>query len=543
MTASLDLALLNGRVRTLDPDQPAATAVGVAGGVIVAVGDDAQVREAAGPTTEVVDLKGAAVIPGIIDSHLHPFMGALDARGADLMDARTLDDVRRLVAEERARCAPHEWVLGFGLDYDVFAGTGVHGDLIADAAGGAPAFLTFVDFHTGLASPRALELAGVDGPRTFAEHAEIVIGDDGAPTGELREMGAMEVVRSAMPELTAAERYRLDAEQLRRFAAAGITGAHGMDGDLTTPDLLRELEANGDLVTRLVMPYWAKPDTPEETWEAYARHRDERGRRWRTGVAKLFIDGVIDSGTGWLFEPDSEGDGLAAFWPDVDKYRRAVAFFARHGFQVVTHATGDRGVHEALNAYRNAGAAPGVRHRVEHIETLQPADLPRFAAENVVASMQAQHMMWLEPDRSDNWSRRLGRDRCDRAFPIRSLLESGATVALGSDWPVARYDWREGMAAAQLRRPPGEADRLAYDGEGLDALAALHGYTTAAARTVGDDARLGRLRPGALADITVLAEDPVDCPPDDLIHNPVLLTVVDGEVVFRAADLDAPGRP
>jgi predicted amidohydrolase YtcJ len=540
MTPPLDLALVNGRVRTLNPDQPSATAIGVAGDTIVALGDDAAVRAEADASTEVIDLRGSAVIPGIIDSHVHPFFGGIGgARGADLMDARTLDDVRRLISEERAKCAPDQWVLGFGLDYNAFAGTGISGELLADAAGGGPALLTFIDFHTALATPRALELAGVDGPREFSEHAEVVVDAGGRPTGELREGEAMELVRSAMPELTAAEVYALNVQQLRRFAAVGMTGLHGMDGTLDTPGILRELEANGDLATRMVMPFWSQPDTPEEVWAQYAEHRTEAGDRWRMGVAKLFIDGVIDTGTGWLFDKDSEGDGLSAFWPDIEKYFRAVRFFASEGFQIVTHATGDRAVHEALNAYKAAGAAPGIRHRIEHIETLQPDDLPRFAAENVIASMQAQHMMWLEPDRSDNWSVRLGAERTapGRAFPIRSIWETGAHVTLGSDWPVARYDWREGMAAAQLRRAPGHPDRAAYDDQGLTALQALEGYTTRAAQTVGDT-RLGALRAGRLADITVLAEDPVEISPDDLLTNPITLTVVGGEVVFRGSVLE-----
>jgi predicted amidohydrolase YtcJ len=165
---------------------------------------------------------------------------------------------------------------------------------------------------------------------------------------------------------------------------------------------------------------------------------------------------------------------------------------------------------------------------------LQAYDLPRFATEGVVASMQAQHMMWLDPERGDNWSRRLGRERCDRAFPIRSLRESGAVVALGSDWPVAHFDPRIGMAAARLRRPPGEPERRPYDDQALDGLAALEGYTTGAATTVGDEGRLGRIAPGYAADLTVFAEDPVACAADDLPALPVLLTVVDGEVVHRA---------
>jgi predicted amidohydrolase YtcJ len=269
----------------------------------------------------------------------------------------------------------------------------------------------------------------------------------------------------------------------------------------------------------------------------YAACAGARGRRWRAGVAKFFIDGVIDSGTGWLVEPDTEGAGRDSFWPDVDRYRRAVKFFAERGFQCVTHATGDMGVRCALDTYEAVGASPGVRHRIEHIETLQPTDLPRFASLGVVASMQAQHMMWLSPGRSDNWSRRLGDDRCDRAFLTRDLLESGAVVALGSDWPVARFDPREGMAAARLRRPPRHTDRAPYDDQAIDGLAALHGYTTAAALTGGDGGRRGRLSPGFDADVTVMAADPVQCDPDELVSLPVLLTVVDGEVVFRGSAL------
>jgi len=526
------LALIGGRVRTLDPELPWATAVAIDGGTIAAVGCDAEIRELG--ASEVVDLHGAAVVPGLTDSHLHPFLGALGARGADLMGVMSLDEVRRRVAVERAKCAPHEWVLGYGLDYNAFtAETGTSGTLIEEAAGRGPALLTFMDFHTALATPRALELAGVDGPRAFAEHAEVVCVE-GVPTGELREAAAIELVRSAIPPVTAAERYRLCADHLGRLAAVGITGAHAMDGTLETFDLLRELEANGDLVTRLITPFTITPESEAADWAELAPHRDERGARWRAGTAKFFIDGVIDSGTGWLYAPDAQGEGLSPFWPDPRRYRDAVRFFASRGYRCATHATGDRGVREALDAYREAGAAPGVRHRIEHIETLQPDDMPRFAAEGVVASMQAQHMMWLAPDRSDNWSRRLGAERCDRAFPIRSLRESGAVVALGSDWPVARYDPREGLAAARLRRPPGERDRAPYDDQAIDGLAALEGYTTAAAWVGGDEQRLGRIRPGFCADLTVFAEDPVACDPDELVELPVLLTVVDGEIVFRA---------
>jgi predicted amidohydrolase YtcJ len=531
----IDLALVEARVRTLDPERPAAAAVAVAGGEIVAVGSDAEIREL-GMAVETVDLHGAVVVPGLTDSHIHPLQGALDTRGADLRELSSLEEVRDAVAGERRRCAPGQWVLGFGLEYDVFRDSGIRGDLFEDVTEGSPALLTFMDLHTAVATSRALELAGVTGPQRFSENAEIVCRE-GAPTGELREWAAVATVERAVPQLTDAERYALHAAALREHAAAGLTGGHAMDGTLATHDLLRELEANGDLVQRFVVPFTIVPESQPDDWEALLRHRDAHGRRWRAGVAKFFIDGVIDAGTGWLYEPDSQGEGKLPFWPEPSHYRRAVATFARAGFQCATHATGDRGVREALDAYVEADAAPARgRHRIEHIETLQPHDLPRFAAEGVVASMQAQHMLWCDPDRGDNWSRRLGPERAapGRAFPIRSLRESGALIALGSDWPVARFDPRLGLSAARLRRPPGERDRRPYDDEMLDGLGALEGYTTGAAAAIGEEERLGRIRPSFAADLTVFADDPVECDPDELPELPVVLTVVDGEVVFRA---------
>jgi predicted amidohydrolase YtcJ len=533
--SKIDLALVGARVRTLDSERPGAAAVAIAEGEIVAVGSDAEIREL-GAAAETIDLHGAGVVPGLTDSHIHALQGALETRGADLRDLTSLDDVRAAVSAERQRCAPGQWVLGFGLEYGVFRDSGIRGDLFEDVSEGLPALLHFMDMHTAVATPHALELAGVAGPQTFAENAEIVCRE-GEPTGELREWAAVATVERALPQLTGDDRYALHAAALREHAAAGLTGGHVMDGTLATHDLLRELEGNGDLVQRFVVPFTIEPESEQAEWTELLPYRDVRGRRWRAGVAKFFIDGVIDTGTGWLYEPDSEGDGTLPFWPDPQHYRRAVATFAGAGFQCSTHATGDRGVREALDAYRDAASPPlRGRHRIEHIETLQPQDLRRFAAEGIVASMQAQHMLWCEPDRSDNWSRRLGPERSapGRAFPICSLRESGATVALGSDWPVVRFDPRLGLSAARLRRPPGERSRAPYDDQAIDALAALAGYTTCAAATIGEEARLGRIRAGFAADITVFADDPVECDPDELPELPVVLTVVDGEIVHRA---------
>src|SRR5689334_2929612 len=252
--SKVDLALVGARVRTLDPERPAADAIAISGGEIVAVGTVAEIREL-GVAGETIDLHDGVAVPGLTDSHIHPLQGALDTRGADLQDLSSLEEVREAVAAERKRCGPGQWVLGFGLEYDVFRESGIRGDLFEDVVEGSPALLMFMDLHTAVVTPRALELAGVTGPKSFSENAEIVCRD-GAPTGELREWAAVATVERAMPQPTDSERYALHAAALRRQAAAGLTGGHAMDGTLATlrsEEHTSELQSQFHLVCRLLL--------------------------------------------------------------------------------------------------------------------------------------------------------------------------------------------------------------------------------------------------------------------------------------------------
>ena len=535
MRSSADLAVFGARIRTLDPAQPWATAVAMRAGMIVAVGDHAAVRAACDARSETIDGRGLALVPGLVDGHQHPLLGADDTVGADLAGLATVAEVRAALAAEYARCEPGQWVRGHSLEYATFDGFELDGSLIADAVGGAPALLTFFDFHTALATPAALAAAGIDGPRELAGSSEIVCRD-GRPTGVLLEPGATGLVEKVMPQPTDAQRQQRRAEALRQMARTGLTAVCAMDGTPATFDELREFEARGELCVRMVTPLRVDPDTPWDELERWTRLRGERGERWRGGVAKFFVDGVIEPGTAWLEEPDSEGRGLQSLWPDPGCYARAVELFAQAGFQCATHAIGDRAVRCALDAYRASGSAPGVRHRIEHIETLGDEQLARFAAEGVVASMQAIHLQWLRADGSDPWSRALGPARAGRAFRCADLAASGALLALGSDWPVAHFDPRAGMAWARLRRPPGDPGRAPLvPAQVLSAEQALAGYTSEAWRAVGEEANAGRIAAGMRADLTGFAADPVDCPADDLPDLPVLLTVVGGETVVRVA--------
>ena len=529
-----DLAILNASIRTLDSDRPSASAVAVRDGIIMAVGDDAQVREHTGAATELVDGDGITLVPGLVDSHIHPFHGTDGTRGAELTGLRTLDEVRGALAAERARCAPGEWVLGWGLSYDAFHGERIGADAIAEATGDAPAFLSFFDYHSGLASRPALALAGVVGPREFAAGATVVCDAGGAPTGELREAPAMELVIEQIPERTRAQRLDAYAQTLRRFNALGLTGAHVMLGNPALFEDVAELDERGELTLRCVLPLLMEPAVGDDEVEALLALQDRGGRRWRAGAAKFFIDGVIDTGTAWLFEPGPHGEGTEPFWPDPGRYAEVVASCARGGLQCITHAIGDRAVATALDAYRDAGARGAAPHRIEHIETLRDAELPRFAAEGVAASMQPLHAEHLDEPGPFRWRDNLQPEQVAAGFPWAGIRRSGAILALGSDWPVVSADPRMGLAWAQLRRAPGHAERTPFTShQALRATEALEGYTSAAARAVGEERLNGRIAPGMRADLTGLGGDPLECPPDELPDVPVRLTVVDGEVVFR----------
>jgi predicted amidohydrolase YtcJ len=528
-----DLAVLGARIRTLDPDRPWASAVAMRGDTIVAVGDDAEVREACDARTEIVDGTGMAVVPGLTDGHLHPIWATDLAVGVNAESCRDREAFAAALGAERERVGPDGLVRAWSVDYGLFPGEDMDGRLLQQLAGG-PALLVFHDLHTYLATPEVIERAGVTGDEVFPDASQIVVRD-GRPTGELREFSAYFRVADALPGAGHEARRARVVEVLGELNALGLTGAHVMDGDPGTYDLLRELEARGELTMRLAVPLWIKPEHPPEQHAEWARHVDAHGELWRGGRAKFFIDGVIETGTAWLEEPDVDGEGTRPYWPDPARYADAVATFTRAGFTCTTHAIGDRAVRATLDAYRAAGAPRRGMHRIEHLESVGDATLARVGAEGIAASMQPLHMRWRREDGGDEWARRLGPERAARAFRTGDLLRHGTVLVLGSDWPVAPADPRYGMAWARLRREPGPGRRSAFEpGQRVEALPALAGYTSAPAIVTGEQDVLGRIAPGMRADLTGLGADPVETSADDLPEVPVRVVVVGGRAVHVA---------
>ncbi|MCX6461844.1 MAG: amidohydrolase [Actinobacteria bacterium] len=528
-------AVINASIRTMDPDFPTATAVAIDEGKIVAIGDSDSIRDVCDARTEVIDAQGWHVTPGLVDGHQHLFIGAEFGQGPSFDRVDTLTGVREVLAAERRRVGPGEWIVGFAFEYSALEGAAFHHSLIDDAAGDGPALIYALDVHTGFANAHALRLAGVTGSREFNDGSFIVVDDNGSPTGELREMSAIQAVLDNRPEPSDDDRLRWYAEAIAAQNAVGITGIHQMNADATTPGVLTALEQSGRLGMRVHVHYFVDPTLDESTLTELLRSRDIHGRRWQGDGAKFMIDGVIDTGTAWLEEPDTHGDGLDPMWPDPELYRATIKRFDSAGFRLTTHAIGDRAVREVLDTYE-ALPASSRRHRIEHIETVPDSTIARFKQLGVTASMQPIHLRWLTPDLLDPWSTRLGQPRCHHVMPSGDLSADGDLVVLGSDWPVAPYDPRLGFLSAQLRRAP---DRPAHGPIGrsrpLTGLETLAGYTVNAALATGDPHQAGMLRVGYRADLVAWGDDIALTNPVDVVDLPVHLTMVDGDIVHRSA--------
>ncbi|MEU9704544.1 amidohydrolase [Streptomyces sp. NPDC047981] len=518
-----DLVLVNARVRT--PELSAHTAVAVRDGLITAVGDATDARDWRGRGTETVDLGGATLTPGLTDAHSHPVWGLEMFTGTDLSGVTDLDRLRSVLAGAERQDG---WVVGFGLDHNTFGGRPIHRELIEDVLGGAPAFLRLYDGHSALASEAALKAAGIEGPRAFAQRSEIVCDEQGRPTGHLIEHAAMDLVTPFLPTRPFAERRDRLVELLTSMAATGLTGAHVMDlGGHDVPGLLTALEADGDLPLRLRLAPWCMPGATAEELDELVRLQERAGRLWRVGGVKFFMDGTVEGGTAWLEHADCHGQGTDAFWPDPAAYAAAVRRLHRAGVGTATHAIGDAAVRHVLDTVEGLGGGQGPRHRIEHIETVPDDQLGRFAALGVVASMQPPHTAYTRADHTDEWSKRLGDVRADRAWRCRDLREAGAHLALGSDWPIAHHDARQVLATAQAPRGAASARH------GLTGLMALEGMTTHAAVAAGEERLGGRIAVGLRADLTAFTVDPVTAPADETEQAPIRLTVAGGRVTHR----------
>lgn len=556
MTSAPDLILFNGRVLTLDDTRPRAQALAVAGGRIVAVGDESELRALAGPATRLIDAQGGTVLPGLIDSHVHAFAGSAERMFPDLFAVADLETVRARVRPFAEAHPEDRLVLAVNASY-AFVGEGVPvtRQRLDDVLPDRPFAVMAADHHTLWANTAALELAGILRGRETPPGSEIVMAPDGTASGALlepdayghvlrfsrfggRELRGLIDGRDPDPAPTAEERARdrdVLEEGLRHAASLGLTSLQNMDGNLYQLRLLRELEDAGRLPVRMRVPLHLKPWDPlERLQEAEEMRRIAASRRVTTGTVKMFMDGVLDSYTANCIEPypgrpDTCGEPLFAAEAFEEICVRADAM----GLQIAVHAIGDGAVRRTLDGYaaaRRVNGARDARHRIEHVEIFHPDDLPRFVELGVVASMQPAHAPpagRFAPYPYGDILRERHRGCC---FAFRRIRDAGVKLVFSTDWPVAPLDPLQSlrMAVAPADLGPDWPD------QSLTLHQALAAYTRDNAWVEFAEDWKGRLTPGFAADLVVLSHDLEALEPADLDHARAVLTMCEGEITHTA---------
>jgi predicted amidohydrolase YtcJ len=529
MTATL--VLTNGKVYTMDPAQPQATAVAVRGGQILAVGGDEAMKALLGAGGEWVDLNGRCVVPGLVDAHVHFHGFSITRRRVDLDNAASLDEVLGRIAE-RALQQDGPWLQGRGWSQDAWVErcfpTAADLDrVISDR----PACMTHKSGHAAWVNSKALQLAGITAGTPDPSGGQIQRDGQGQPTGIFFE-DAIELVTQHIPEPLPAEVVQAMREAQAYCWQVGLTGLHDFDGRRCF-EALQVLHHNEELGLRIVknIPVYRLEHA------VGVGLRSGFGDDWlRIGGVKIFADGALGSRTAAMVAPyENEPHNTGIVVTDKEQMMAYAAEASAHGLSVTIHAIGDRANHDVLDVYTAVRAQEGLdrslRHRIEHVQLLHPDDLRRLGQLGIIASMQPTHATSDMDMADDYWG-----TRAQYSYAWRTMLDSGATLVFGSDAPVERIDPLPGIHAAVTRRrangDPGAGGW--YPEQRLTIGETIHAFSTAAAITSGQEARLGTITPGKLADFTLFERDVFTIPADELLQVGIAGTVVGGAFKYRS---------
>lgn len=529
MDTQADFIVENAKVFTSNKNMPQAESVAVKKNRIVYVGTNQGVQAYKGSSTRVVDAKGRTLTPGFIDSHFHLLWGSISMGGAQLYDAKDINDVKTILLEFAKNNKTAEWIDGRGVKYDVIANRHELDAIIADK----PIYINAYDGHTSWANTKALELAGILQPGKEAEGNGVIVRDaNGLATGELRET-AMGLVSDLIPEPSEARKRELLKMTMQRINATGVTSVHNMNGDMEELMTYTAVEDAGEMTLRVYVPYHIKPETTEAMLSEAAEMAKINGEFVRGGAAKFFMDGVWESYTALNVEPYADNpsanpEGIYS----LEHFTHMATLCDKMGLQIFVHCCGDGAVRRTLDGYESVQKSNGrrdSRHRIEHIEVYHPDDLPRFKQLGVLPSMQTSHAPFSMAE-GDVWPTRVGKQRWHLSFAWRDVLNAGNQIAYGSDWPVAPFDPMINLHVGMNR----EKWEASNPSQNLTLEELIFGYTRDAAYAEFMENEKGQLKEGYLADLVLFSHDLFSLDSKDILTAKPVLTMVNGNVVFEA---------
>jgi predicted amidohydrolase YtcJ len=532
----------------MDAGQPRAEAVALAAGRIVAVGTNAEVEVLAGPGTQVIDAGGRTLLPGFVESHLHLVLGGSELAQLQLVGVAGFEALKAVFQDYAADNPDLPLVMAQGAAYEILDHAVTRHDL--DRIMERPMAMMAPDHHTVWANTAALQAAGLlQGAVTPPGHE--VVMENGLAIGELREFEAfgpvlaltgaghlqLGIATGGEPEPWPSTEQRardkeIVAAGLAHCAAHGITAMVNMDGNRYTCVLLAEMRDEGRLTARVKVPFHFKPHMELAELDRASAMQAEFADEWvSSGFVKMFMDGVVDSRTAFMLNdyPGTTERGAPLF--DPARFKEICAEIDRRGLQIAVHAIGDGAVRTTIDGYEAAGQANGfrdLRHRIEHIELIDRADVPRLGALGITASLQPPHPPGAMDFPMSSMENVYDRARWRDAYLWKTLKDHGAAVAYASDWPVTDVSVMRGIQAQMTRVPyEGAAD------ERLNLMETLYAYTAGGAWAAHMEGLCGRLVPGLAGDLVLIDGDIEAIAPKDLGKTGIALTVVGGQITYR----------
>ena len=527
-----DLVIVNANVHTMNPAQKEARSIAVVGNKIVAIGSDSETKSLIGPKTRVIDAKGKLLIPGFNDAHVHFLETGSQLSSVDLRHASSPEEFVRIIKEFAAKLPKGRWILGGKWDHENWTPNNLPTAAMIDAVTpDNPVFIDRLDGHMALANSLAIKLAGVTKDTKDVEGGLIVRDDAGSPAGVFKD-AAMSYVERVIPEPSFEQKLEYAKAASDFVASLGLTSVQDVSAG-TDVGVYQELLRQGKLKNRI---YGCSPLDDFKRWRNTGVRYAFGSGMLRVCCLKGYADGSLGSTTAWFFEPylDAPNTSGLARAEVATTMKQNIADADKAGLQVNIHAIGDRANATVLDYYENATSANGPRDRrfrIEHAQHLRQEDIKRFGALKVVASMQPFHVI---DDGRWAW-KRLDEKRLKGTYAFRSLLDSGAVLAFGSDSPVAPINPLFGVYAAVTRRTLDDKNPNGWLAEQkISVEEAIRAFTWGSAYAEFQEDVKGTLEAGKLADFVIISDDLFTIDPVKIRDAKVLVTVLDGKVVYEA---------